>query len=267
MMEVGNDPKVWQRFTPTERIGRSIVYVLTAVAVVWSLRTIEIIPEFLADAPQQSYDLFQRMWPFDFKFWPLVQTTMIETFHIATLGTMLAIMMALPLAFLAARNFTPNPLLRWVAQFIFVASRSVNSLIWALLFVAIFGPGALAGVLSIAVRSIGFVGKLFGEALEEAQPGPIEALTAAGAPRASILLKGYWPQAEPAFWSVALLRWDINIRESAVLGLVGAGGIGVALDAAMNNLYWNQVGLILAVIFAVVIMTEIVTSSIRRRII
>jgi ABC-type phosphate/phosphonate transport system permease subunit len=82
-----------------------------------------------------------------------------------------------------------------------------------------------------------------------------------------IIVKAYWPQAQPAFWSVALLRWDINIRESAVLGLVGAGGIGVALDAALNNLYWDQVGLILAVIFIVVMLTEVVTSFIRARII
>jgi len=190
-----------------------------------------------------------------------------ETLAMAFLGTLLAALVALPLSFLAAQNFTSNPVLRWIAQFIFVSSRSVNSLIWALLFVAIFGPGALAGVFSIAVRSIGFVGKLFGEALEEVPRGPIEALSATGAPRAAILLKGYWPQAEPAFWSVALLRWDINIRESAVLGLVGAGGIGVALDAALNNLYWDQVGLILATIFAVVVLTEIVTSTIRSRII
>jgi phosphonate transport system permease protein len=81
-----------------------------------------------------------------------------------------------------------------------------------------------------------------------------------------LLAKGYWPQVSPAFWSVALLRWDINIRESAVLGLVGAGGIGVALDSAMNNLYWDQVGLILAIIFTVVIVTEIFTSVIRSRI-
>lgn len=266
-MTTGTDQKVWQRFTPAERIARSIVYIVSAIAIVWSLRTIEIIPEFLYDAPQQTADLFQRMWPFDLKFWPFVWSTLVETFHIATLGTILAIMLALPLAFLAARNFTSNPILRWLAQFIFVSSRSVNSLIWALLFVAIFGPGPLAGVFSIAVRSIGFVGKLFGEALEEAHQGPIEALTATGASKAAILIKGYWPQTEPAFWSVALLRWDINIRESAVLGLVGAGGIGVALDAALNNLYWNQVGLILATIFAVVVLTEIVTSQIRSRII
>lgn len=266
-MTSSGDPKIWQRFTVGERIARSLVYIVSAIAIVWSLRTIEIIPEFLYDAPQQTADLFQRMYPFDLKFWPMVWSTLVETFHIATLGTILAILMALPLAFLAARNFTSNPVLRWIAQFIFVSSRSVNSLIWALLFVAIFGPGPLAGVFSIAVRSIGFVGKLFGEALEEAHQGPIEALTATGASKPAILIKGYWPQTEPAFWSVALLRWDINIRESAVLGLVGAGGIGVALDAALNNLYWDQVGLILATIFAVVIATEIVTSNIRSRII
>ena len=260
--------RVWQRFTRGERIARSFLYILTMVAVVWSIRAVDIIPEFLYDAPAQSADLFKRMWPFDWAFYPkAIHFALIETFHIATLGTILAIAMALPLSFLAARNFTRNPALNTIAQFIFVSSRSVNSLIWALLFVAVFGPGALAGMLSIAFRSIGFVGKLFGEALEEAQRGPIEALTAAGAPRSVLLIKGYWPQVEPAFWSVALLRWDINIRESAVLGLVGAGGIGVALDAALNNLYWDQVGLILAVIFVVVIITEIVTSAIRSRII
>ncbi len=89
---------------------------------------------------------------------------------------------------------------------------------------------------------------------------------ACGSPRILLIAKGYWPQVEPAFWSVSLLRWDINVRESAVLGLVGAGGIGVALDAAMNNLYWDQVGLCLAVIFAVVLMTEVVTQALRRRI-
>lgn len=257
----------WQRFTPAQRIGRSMFYIVCAAALVWSVKKIEIIPEFLYDAPEQTADLFKRMWPFDWAYYPAaIHSALIETFHIATLGTLLSLLIAVPLAFLAARNFTAHPLLNWFAQFVFVSTRSVNSLIWALLFVAIFGPGALAGVLSIAFRSIGFVGKLFAEALEEARHGPIEALTACGASRPMLLVKGYWPQVEPAFWSVALLRWDINIRESAVLGLVGAGGIGVALDAAMNNLYWDQVGLILAVIFAVVIVTEIVTNALRARI-
>jgi phosphonate transport system permease protein len=257
----------WQRFTVAERVARSSFYVVAVAALVWSLKQIEVIPEFLYDAPQQTVDLFQRMWPFDWKYYPkAVHAALVETLHIATLGTLLSLAIAVPLSVLAARNITRNRTLNSLAQFIFVATRSVNSLIWALLFVAVFGPGALAGVLSIACRSIGFVGKLFCEALEEAAPGPIEALTACGAPGSLVLAKGYWPQVQPSFWSLALLRWDINIRESAVLGLVGAGGIGVALDSAMNNLYWDQVGLILGVIFLVVMVTEVVTTAIRSRI-
>jgi phosphonate transport system permease protein len=260
--------RIWERFTPQQRMGRFATYLVVVAAIVWSFRQIEIIPEFLYDAPQQSWDLFQRMWPIDWAYYPKgVHDALIETFHIATLGTLLALILGFPIALMAAKNITKSTTLNWIAQFLLVASRSVNSLIWALLFVAIFGPGAIAGVLAIGFRSIGFVGKLLAEAFEEARPGPIEALVSTGAPPLSVLSKGYWPQVEPSFWSVALFRWDINIRESAILGLVGAGGIGVALDSALNNLYWDQVGLILLVIFAIVIATEFVTSYVRGKII
>jgi phosphonate transport system permease protein len=271
MSATANTPvatRIWTRFTPAQRLGRFAFYLLATAAIVWSLRKIEIIPEFLYDAPQQTWDLFQRMWPMDWAYYPKgVHDALIETFHIATLGTLLSLLLGFPVALLAARNITRSATLNWVAQFILVSSRSVNSLIWALLFVAIFGPGAIAGVLAIGFRSIGFVGKLLAEAFEEARIGPIEALKATGAPASAVLAKGYWPQVEPSFWSVALFRWDINIRESAILGLVGAGGIGVALDSALNNLYWDQVGLILLVIFAIVIAAEFVTSYIRGKII
>ncbi len=267
-MSVEAAPREWQRFTPFVRLGRYAVYLVTVAAVVWAARSIDIIVEFLYDAPAQTVDLFRRMWPFDWAIYPKeVHHALIETIHIATLGTLLSIGLAVPIALLAARNITQSRTLNLFATFLLVSSRSVNSLIWALLFVAIFGPGALAGVLAIGFRSIGFVGKLLAEALEETPKGPIEALRATGAPPASIFSKGYWPSVEPSFWSVALFRWDINIRESAVLGLVGGGGIGVTLESALESLYWDQVGLILAVIFAVVIVTEIVTTAIRARII
>jgi ABC-type phosphate/phosphonate transport system permease subunit len=140
-------------------------------------------------------------------------------------------------------------------------------MVWALFFVAVFGPGALAGTLAIAVHSIGFTGKILSEAIEEAKAGPIEALTAAGATRLAILAKGYWPQVKPAFLAVAIFRWDINIRESAVLGLVGGGGLGMALEAALDNLYWDRAGLVLLIIFAIVIAAEILTTLLRSRII
>ncbi len=268
MSTVGALNREWQRFTPAQRLARFALYFGIVFACVISLRTVQIIPEFLYDAPEQVADLLKRMWPVEWAFYPKgVHAVLIETLHIATLGTILAIVMALPLGLLAANNITPNAWLNYFAKLMLVSSRSVNSLVWALLFVAMFGPGALAGTLAIAFRSIGFVGKLFGEALEETRPGPIEALKAAGAPWTSIYIKGYWPQVEPSFWAIALFRWDISVRESAVIGLVGAGGIGMAIDTAMNLFQWDRVALMLVAIFAIVVVAEIAVTYIRKKII
>ncbi|MBU1001054.1 MAG: phosphonate ABC transporter, permease protein PhnE [Proteobacteria bacterium] len=258
----------WQRFTPAQRLARFTVFLGLAMAFAVSLRSVSIIPEFLLDAPAQMADLFARMWPPDTASYKInVHDSLIETLNIAGLGTMLALLLALPVGLMSAKNITPVPVLNWLAKLILVSSRSVNSLVWAILFVAVFGPGALAGTVAIGFRSIGFCGKLMGEALEECDPGPIEALKAAGAPWASIFLKGYWPQIAPAFWGITLFRWDINVRESSVIGLVGAGGIGVALDTALNLFRWDEVSLILLCIFAVVIVAEVLVTKIRGRII
>jgi phosphonate ABC transporter permease subunit PhnE len=260
-------PRQWQRFSLPERLMRSAFYLLVVIAVIWSLRSIEIIPEFLYDAPQQTVDLFVRMWPIDWSWYPkVVHTALVETLHTATLGTILAVAIASLVALMVARNITRSLILNTIGRFILVATRSVHAMVWALFFVALFGPGALAGMLAIAVHSIGFTGKFLAEAIEDAKPGPIEALVAAGASPLAVLIKGYWPQVKPAFLAIAAFRWDINIRESAVLGLVGGGGLGMALDTALNNLYWDQVGLVLVVIFAIVIAAEIVTAWIRSRI-
>jgi phosphonate transport system permease protein len=258
----------WRRFTARERAVRSAVYVGVVAAVVASLRSIEVVPEFLWDTPKQVADLFLRMWPVDWNF--LVSqalSAMVETIHIATLGTLATVVIAFPLGILAARNLMPNPAIRLTAKLCLVGSRSVNSLVWALLFVAVFGPGAFAGTVAITCRSIGFVGKLLGEALEEAAPGPVEALVAVGAPRTSVFLKGYWPQVKPAFISIMLLRWDINVRESSVLGLVGAGGIGLVLDSAINVFQWRAVAAILVLILTVVLVAEVVVTFLRKRVI
>lgn len=258
----------WERFTPLERLARFAVFLGFAMALVVSMRTVEVIPEFLYDAPAQVTDLLTRMWPLDYGFyWEGIHDAMMETLHIATLGTLLAIIMAVPVGIMGANNIVRMPVFNWLAKLILVSSRSVNSLVWALLFVAIFGPGPLAGTVCIGFRSVGFVGKLFAEALEEVNPGPVEALTAAGAPWISVFMKGYWPQVAPAFWAIFLFRWDINVRESAVIGLVGAGGIGMVLDTALNLFFWDRVSVILVSIFAVVILAELVVTRIRKKII
>ena len=258
----------WERFTPAQRMARFAIYLGAVSAVVVSMRTVEIIPEFLYDIPAQIADLFTRMWPLDTGHYAEgVHGALIETLNIASLGTVLALILSFPIGLMAATNITKIPALNWFGRLILASSRSVNSLVWAILFVAVFGPGALAGTMTIGFRSVGFCGKLLAEALEECNPGPIEALRAAGAPWPAIILKGYWPQVAPAFWGIALFRWDINVRESSVIGLVGAGGIGVALNTSLNLFNWDQVSLILLCIFSVVIIAEILVTKIRERII
>jgi len=136
-----------------------------------------------------------------------------------------------------------------------------------LFFVAIFGPGVIAGVLAIGFRSIGFIGKLLGEALEEVNMGSVEALRSTGTSWPIIMIKAYWPQVKPAFVSIILFRWDINVRESAVLGMVGAGGIGVVINDSLNLFEWQRVSISLLTIFVLVILAEILVVSIRKRLI
>ncbi len=261
-------PATWQRFTLGERLARFSIQFAIVFAVAWAAHSVEIIVEFIWDAPEQIADMGRRMWPIAWHFYPQgIHAALIETLNIAAVSTLLGVLMAVPVGFLAARNATPNRFLNAVARFVLVATRSINTLLWALFFVAVFGPGALAGTLAIAFHSIGFIGKLFSEAVEDAHRGSIEALTAAGAAPLARIQYGYWPQVKPAFWGIALFRWDINVRESAVLGLVGAGGLGMALDTAINLFQWDRVALILVTIFAVVIVAELVVTEIRKRII
>jgi phosphonate transport system permease protein len=259
-------PRRWQRFSRLQRLLRYGVTLFVVWAVVQSVRKIQIIPEFLNDAPEQMADMLRRMWPVDWShYMPTVHEALLETLHMATLGTLASLLLAVPLGLMAAENVTHSRVLNHVARVVLVASRSVNSLVWALLFVAIFGPGPLAGTCAIAFRSVGFVGKLLGEAIEQSPRGPIEALQAAGATKSAQIWYGHWPHVKPAFWATVLLRWDINVRESGVLGLVGAGGIGVALDTSLNLFHWTQVSMILVAVFAVVVAAEIVVAQVRRR--
>ncbi|MYL22922.1 phosphonate ABC transporter, permease protein PhnE [Vreelandella massiliensis] len=222
---------------------------------------------FVEDAGRQGSDLIRRMLPPEWGYAAQLWKPMWDTLNIATLGTAMGIALAFPVAFLAARNTSPHPLVRSVALTVIVSSRSINSLIWAMLLVTILGPGVLAGMIAIALRSIGFVGKLLYEAIEEIHPTPVEAISATGASRMQVMSYGVLPQVLPAFAGISVYRWDINIRESTVLGLVGAGGIGLQLNASINSLAWDQVSVIFVMIFATVLASEWVSAKVRHAII
>ena len=256
----------WERYTLAQRLGRFLAYLAAVLVVSWALVRVDIHWPWAWDAPAQILDQFQRMYPPDWAVLPRVLQSLLETVNIAIIATFLSVLMAVPVAFISARNTTPHPILWWLGRLILVATRSVNTIVWALLFVAIFGPGVVAGICAIAFRSIGFLGKLIGEAIEESDPRPVEAMTATGASRAKVILYAIVPQVLPTFYAVTILRWDINIRESTVLGLVGAGGIGMILSSAVDFLAWQQAAVILICILAVVVLGELASGWLRRRV-
>ncbi len=233
----------------------------------WQLISADTMWPFFWDSPRVAADIGSRMIPPAWSYINVLWIPLWDTINIATLGTLLAIVLAVPVAFLAARNTTPSPLLRPIAILIIVSSRSINSLIWALLLVAIIGPGIFAGIIAIGLRSIGFIAKLLYEAIEEIDESQVEAVTAAGASRAQVITYAIIPQIMPAFAGICVFRWDINIRESTVLGLVGAGGIGLQLQGSLNTLAWPQVTIILMSIFSAVLLSEWVSAKVRHAII
>lgn len=259
-------PEVWQRFSPRQTLKRYSLYLTAVLIAVWSVDNLEIPWEYFLDAHIQFADLATRMWPPDMDFVDILVGPLIETIHIATLGTIVTIGLAFPVAFLAARNTTFNSVTWFIGRFILVASRSVNTVVWALLFVAIFGPGPVAGIWAIAFRSIGFMGKLVAEAIEEIDEGAVEAIEATGASRLQVLWIGILPQVLPVIYGTTVYRWDINIRESTVLGFVGAGGIGILLYSSINQFQWQEVGLMLVSVFAVVVVSEFISAAVRQRI-
>ena len=264
------DIKIWRRRNRGHQLAIwACQFIGTAIFVYcWQLVSDNTIWMFVADAPRQANDMFERMLPPKWDYMNDLWRPIWDTIIIATLGTLMAVVFAFPIAFLAARNTTPSTVLvRPFALFLIVSSRSINSLLWALMLVTILGPGVFAGVLAIGFRSIGFCAKLLYEAIEEIDQTQVEAITATGASGSQILNYGIVPQILPAFAGISVFRWDINIRESAILGLVGAGGIGLQLSSSIDTVTWTQVSLILLVILLTVIMSEWVSAKIRHSII
>jgi phosphonate transport system permease protein len=240
---------------------------IAIVSFAWHLISEKTIWFFVQDAPRQAADMGARMVPPKWSYMSQLWKPAWDTVNIATIGTIIAMVIAIPVAFAAARNTTPHLLVRSAALFIIVSSRSVNSLIWALMLVFILGPGILAGTIAIGLRSVGFCAKLLYEAIEEIDQSQVEAIEATGASRVQKIVYGILPQVMPTIAGVGIYRWDINIRESTILGLVGAGGIGLQLSGSLNTLAWTQVSMILLVILATVFISEWVSAKVRGAII
>lgn len=192
----------------------------------------------------------------------------LETVLMATLATLLGALMAIPVAWLGADNISPLGRFTYtVGRVLMTLSRSVHEVVWGLVFVAAVGLGALAGVLAMAVRSIGFISKTVAEAIEDVNKGPVEAMRAVGANRFQVLMFGIVPQVLPVIIGNVIFEWDVNIRRSTIMGLVGAGGLGLALHRQMASYNYGGIATVIFVILLLIVFGEVFSAWARRKVI
>ncbi|WP_426119220.1 phosphonate ABC transporter, permease protein PhnE [Pseudomonas sp. DSP3-2-2] len=185
------------------------------------------------------------------------------TFQMALVGTVIGVLISLPLAVLMARNYTPHPVVRACIRSLVSFVRTVPDLAWALFFVASVGLGTFAGTLTLVMDTVGFCARFFAEAIEEVDDGAPEALTAIGAPRTSIVVCAALPMAMPSLINTSLFALEKSVRASVVLGLVGAGGIGAELATAMEMFRFDQAATIILMVFLLVLTVEKLSSHAR----
>ncbi len=212
------------------------------------------------------FRFFGRMVP-DFTALPQIWAPLLQTIQIAYVATVIGSLIAIPLIFLASANTAINTSSMWVARTLLTVLRSIPDLLWAALFVAVLGLGALPGVVALTLFSIGVLAKLGSETVESIDPGPLEALKATGAGRNRTIVFAVIPQVAATMVSYMLYVFEINVRASVVIGFVGAGGIGVLLQRYFNFFDYTALGALIVVIFFVVLIIDGLSVWARSRLI
>lgn len=204
----------------------------------------------------------------DWKLIPHLAEPILETLMMSALGTALGAILCVPVIWLGALNITPS---KWIAypigRLAMTLSRSIHEIVWALVFVSAVGLGSLAGILALAMRSIGFIAKIVAEAIENVDPKPIEAIRAVGGNNWQVLRYGIVPQVLPATIGVIIFEWDINIRRSAIMGLVGAGGLGLTFHRQMVMFNYPGVTTVILAILLLIILGEVLSHYARKAVI
>ncbi|GAA3080020.1 phosphonate ABC transporter, permease protein PhnE [Pseudonocardia yunnanensis] len=251
---------------PPSRTGTAAALVLLALlcAAVWSVGELRLNVATLVDSMGNAADFLSRTLPLDFP--PLGELVALtgQTIAIVVCATLLSVLVSVPIAVLAARNTTPAPTARYGARTVIVVARAVPDVVLAIVFFRLFGLGALAGVLAMGLHSVGMVGKLYADAIEQIDEGPRTAVRATGARPLQELVAGVLPQVLPAFVATALHRFDINLRISVLLGFVGVGGLGFEIANALRRLDYQRGAALALVVLALCVAAELVSGAVRR---
>ncbi len=215
--------------------------------------------------PSNVWDFFMNSVPPNVGRFENLALLMLETLEIALIGTIIGVVLSLPAALIAARNTTPWLPLAWLMRLVLTTLRSVPDLVWALIFVMAVGLGPLAGILAIAVDVIGFAGRFFAERIEEIERGPMDAVRSTGATSVAVVVGAVLPAAFASFTATSLYCLEKSIRGATILGMVGAGGIGMELTPAFNLRQYDTALMIILLILVVVLAAEQLSSAVRKR--
>ena len=249
---------------------RSLGYAILGLTILaiygWFLVATEVsLPRFLRGLPWMA-DFVRRMVPPDLSVLGSAVVGALQTLQIAVVGTTVAALVALPLGFLSARNVAPASLF-YPARAVLNFFRSIDTMVYALFFVAAVGLGPFPGVLAVVMYTAMTLAKLYSEAIEGIEPGPVEAITATGASRLQVLRFGILPQVLPLFASYILYRLETNIRAATILGFVGAGGIGFYVQTYLRMINYPAASAVLLVLVAMVMGVDFGSSRLRARIV
>jgi phosphonate ABC transporter permease subunit PhnE len=248
------------------RSGRWTAWVVILGVIAWSAAATEVSLSRVIEGLPFMWDFLSRMVPPDLSVLGNALRGAMETIQIAVVGTAVAALLALPLGFAAARNAAPPWLFYW-ARSLLNAFRAVDTLVYALFFVAAVGLGPFPGVLAVMVYTATVLAKLYSEAVEAIEPGPVEAVRATGATALQVLRWGVLPQLVPQFLSFTLYRFETNIRAAAVLGFVGAGGIGFYIQTYLRLLNYPAAATVLLVLIVLVMIVDFASSRLRARLV
>lgn len=262
------DPRECARLEAAFRVPRARFLIGIPVALlvlIWSAGGVGFDFVRLGDGAMNMAEFLSRLFPPDFSRLGTILLLLLETLQMAIVGTVLGAALSLVVAFGASSNLAPAWLYypsRWVMNII----RSVPDLVFALMFVSAVGLGPFAGILAMTLGSIGSIGKIFAEAMEQVDRGPVVAMEAVGASKRQVIQYGILPQAAPLLTSYTLLLFEGNVRGATILGLVGAGGIGLELTTAMRMYDYGHLSAIIICIIVLVTLIDQGSALIRRRI-
>ena len=240
-----------------------LAWIAFSIYFVYALSHLQLTPARFLVGLEYGYKFLTKLFPPDFERWELLLKGLKESLEIAILASVLGLIISLPVSLLAARNLMPV-WVTWPARLLMVVCRSFHPVIIAILFVKAVGFGALAGILALTVASLGFLGKLFTEAIEEISLKQVEAVRATGAPFMSVIAFGVVPQVFSRFIGFASYELDSNLRNSTMVGIVGAGGIGGTLFAAFQRFDYDFVCAIILSIIGMIIVGEVLTNAVKK---